>query len=381
MQPSFVSLVKEPNGKVLLDQKPVTKTVLDPRVDYLVVNMLEEVMRTGTAAGVRARGFTAPAAGKTGTSHDGWFAGFTSDLLCIVWVGFDDNRELDIEGAHSALPIWTEFMKRAVQLRQYADAKPFAAPDGVVTVTIDPESGMPATPQCPTQSPEVFIAGTEPVGTCPLHGGKGDHTTVSGWDTSIPGTPAGNPPPNPRTATADIVGRAPAADGKPPISVNAGYRPESTCGARPQKERLFRQVKGCVQMKTILASIAFLDRSLVRTICPHSASNSPRKQRGDLYMARKMYREAIEHTVPSDRIPPSCGIRSASPTTSWANWKRREKLRARHQTGQEVCRRHQQRGHHFLCARRNTARAISRYKKALTISPDSASIWSNLGTA
>jgi penicillin-binding protein 1B len=184
VHPSFVSLVKEPSGKILLDQKPVTKSVLDPRVDYLVVSMLEEVLRSGTAAGVRSRGFTAPAAGKTGTSHDGWFAGFTSDLLCIVWVGFDDNRELDIEGAHSALPIWTEFMKRAVQLRPYANAKPFAAPNGVVTVTIDPESGMPATAQCPVQIPEVFIAGTEPVGTCPLHGGKGDHTTVSGWDVS-----------------------------------------------------------------------------------------------------------------------------------------------------------------------------------------------------
>jgi len=194
VQPSFVSLVKEPNGKVLLDQKPVAKPVLDPRVDYLVVNMLEEVMRTGTAAGVRARGFTAPAAGKTGTSHDGWFAGFTSDLLCIVWVGFDDNRELDIEGAHSALPIWTEFMKRALQQRKYADAKPFAAPDGVVTVTIDPESGMPANAQCPAQSPEVFVAGTEPVGTCPLHGNKGgDRTTVSGWDTpASSGTSPGN---------------------------------------------------------------------------------------------------------------------------------------------------------------------------------------------
>ena len=99
--------------------------MLDPRVDYLVVSMLEEVMRTGTAAGVRSRGFKVPAAGKTGTSHDGWFAGFTSDLLCIVWVGFDDNRELDIEGAHSALPIWTEFMKRAIELRKYSDAKPF----------------------------------------------------------------------------------------------------------------------------------------------------------------------------------------------------------------------------------------------------------------
>jgi penicillin-binding protein 1B len=190
VQPSFVSLIKESNGKVLLDQKVESKQVLDPRVDYLVVNMLEEVMRTGTAAGVRSRGFTVPAAGKTGTSHDAWFAGFTSDLLCIVWVGFDDNRQLDIEGAHAALPIWTEFMKRAIQIRKYSDAKEFEAPSGVVTVTIDPESGMPATPQCPVQQPEVFIAGTEPVGACPLHGGKGDHTTVSGWDTPSPSTPA-----------------------------------------------------------------------------------------------------------------------------------------------------------------------------------------------
>src|SRR5206468_11132349 len=72
VDPSLISLIKEPNGKVLLDQKPRTRNVLDPRVAYLMVSMLEEVMRTGTAAGVRGRGFTVPAAGKTGTSHDGW---------------------------------------------------------------------------------------------------------------------------------------------------------------------------------------------------------------------------------------------------------------------------------------------------------------------
>jgi len=194
VQPSFVSLVKEANGKVLLDQKPVSKPVLDPRVDYVLVNMLEEVMRTGTAASVRARGFTAPAAGKTGTDPtNGWFAGFTSDLLCVVWVGFDDNRKLDLEGAHSALPIWTEFMKRALLLRRYADAKPFEAPNGVVTVTIDPESGMPAGAQCPVQANEVFIAGTEPVGACPLHGAKGDRTTVSGWETPSTAQPSNGP--------------------------------------------------------------------------------------------------------------------------------------------------------------------------------------------
>ncbi len=182
VNPTLISLIKEPSGKVLLDQKPQTKNVLDPRVNYLMVSMLEEVMRTGTAAGVRGRGFTVPAAGKTGTSKDGWFAGFTSDLLCIVWVGFDDNRDLNLEGAHSALPIWTEFMKRALQFRQYANAKEFAAPDGVVTVTIDPQSGKPATPACPEQKAEVFIAGTEPVGSCTLHGNGKRDLTVSSWD-------------------------------------------------------------------------------------------------------------------------------------------------------------------------------------------------------
>jgi penicillin-binding protein 1B len=218
VQPGFLSLVKEPGGKVLLDQKPQAKAVLDPRVTYLMVSMLEEVLRTGTAAGVRSRGFVVPAAGKTGTSHDGWFAGFTSDLLCIVWVGFDDNRELNIEGAHSALPIWTEFMKRALAIRRYSDAKPFPAPDGVVTITIDPQSGMLATPGCPEQKPEVFIAGTEPVSACTLHGGHSGQTTVSGWDfppsttqpvparpydSSLPPRRAdGNPPPGPNTPPA-----------------------------------------------------------------------------------------------------------------------------------------------------------------------------------
>jgi penicillin-binding protein 1B len=235
-QPSFVSLVKETNGKVLLDQKVVSRPVLDPRVAYLVVNMLEEVMRTGTAAGVRARGFTAPAAGKTGTDPtNGWFAGFTSDLLCVVWVGFDDNRKLDLEGAHSALPIWTEFMKRALLLRRYADAKPFEAPNGVVTVTIDPESGMPAGPQCPMQAPEVFIAGTEPVGVCPLHGAKGDRTTVSGWE-----TPSHDNPQNPQSP-GSIQGLPPRRDnGNQPAQVTGQ---QTTPPDKPRKKSFFGKLK------------------------------------------------------------------------------------------------------------------------------------------
>jgi penicillin-binding protein 1B len=200
VKPTFMSEIRQANGKPIFQNKAETRTVLDPRVNYLMVNLLEEVMRSGTAAGARGLGFIVPAAGKTGTSHDGWFAGFTSELLCVVWVGFDDNRTIDLEGAHSALPIWTEFMKRALLLREYRSAKPFPMPEGVVSLDIDPESGMRATPYCPNPRPEVFVAGTEPVGSCPLHPGTGlgDTTHVSGWDTqnNTPGNPQAPTDPN-----------------------------------------------------------------------------------------------------------------------------------------------------------------------------------------
>ncbi len=197
VRPTFVSEIRGSDGSNIYQEHPETKQVLDPRVNYLMVSLLEEVMRSGTAAGVRGRGFTVPAAGKTGTSHDGWFAGFTSELLCVVWVGFDDNRELNLEGAHSALPIWTDFMKKALQYSSYRNAKPFPSPEGIVTVTIDPESGMPATAMCPTKRSEVFISGTEPVGSCPLHGGATtDNLQVTGWDVPTTKTAAPAQPPH-----------------------------------------------------------------------------------------------------------------------------------------------------------------------------------------
>jgi penicillin-binding protein 1B len=187
VKPNWISAVRAQNGSMLYQNQAETRQVLDPRVDYLMVNMLEEVLRSGTAAAVRGHGFNVPAAGKTGTSRDGWFAGFTTELLCVVWVGFDDNRTLDLQGAHSAAPIWAEFMKRALQYRAYRNAKRFEAPDGIVSVEIDPQSGMPATPFCPKTKNEVFIAGTQPVGTCPLHGGQGPGAThVAGWQLETP---------------------------------------------------------------------------------------------------------------------------------------------------------------------------------------------------
>ena len=168
--PTTISLVRGPDGSVLHHHKADPRPTLDPRVNYLMVSMMQDVLRYGTGGGVRARGFSLPAAGKTGTAHDGWFAGFTSELLCVVWVGFDDNRELNLEGAKSALPIWTEFMKRAAKMRRYKDARPFQAPRGIVSTEICADSGQLAGSYCPDVRSESFIDGTEPAVECQLHG-------------------------------------------------------------------------------------------------------------------------------------------------------------------------------------------------------------------
>jgi penicillin-binding protein 1B len=168
-EPQFLRNVVGPDGVRVADAAEKHRSVLDARVAYMVTNILEDVITRGTAAGVRTRGFRAPAAGKTGTSRDGWFVGFTSNLVCVVWVGFDDNRELGLSGSASAAPIWAEFMKRAVNLPRYRDTQEFERPEGLVFVTIDPESGQVATTACPATRDEVFLAGTEPADTCPLH--------------------------------------------------------------------------------------------------------------------------------------------------------------------------------------------------------------------
>jgi penicillin-binding protein 1B len=130
---------------------------------------------------VRLRGFTAPAAGKTGSSHDGWFAGYTSNLLCIVWVGYDDYSDLHLSGAMTAAPIWTEFMKKAAALPQYSDMKGFQQPTGVVDVQLDKFTNRLATPTCPDDYVSAFVAGTEPRETCDAQEGmKGFFSKIFG---------------------------------------------------------------------------------------------------------------------------------------------------------------------------------------------------------
>ncbi len=146
-----------------------TRTIARPDTTYLVTNMLRSVLNEGTAAGARTSGFTLDAAGKTGTTNDlrdAWFVGFTPELLTAVWVGFDDNQPVGLSGAQAALPIWTEFMTRALAGRS---GDTFQVPDGISFADIDADTGKLALPACPRVVREAFLAGTEPVQTCELH--------------------------------------------------------------------------------------------------------------------------------------------------------------------------------------------------------------------
>ena len=175
IDPWMVASVRAPSGDVIADYSPQMKPVLDPRAAFLTVSMMEQVLnnRYGTGAGVRNMGFVSPAAGKTGTSHDAWYAGFTSNLLCIVWVGNDDYTDIktelgaiNAEGAKAAGPIWADFMKNAVKLPEYTDIRDFVPPAGVIQVSLDNATHLLADATCPQDYTAAFLEGTQPTDTC-----------------------------------------------------------------------------------------------------------------------------------------------------------------------------------------------------------------------
>jgi penicillin-binding protein 1B len=182
LSPILLRSVRTSKGDVIANYNTDQKQVMDPRIAYVMTNMMEGVINNGLGyTAVRLRGFTPPAAGKTGSSHDGWFAGYTSNLLCIVWVGYDDYSDLRLSGAQTAAPIWAEFMKKASMLPMYSDMRAFSQPAGVVDVQLDKATNRLATPNCTDDYVSAFVAGTEPRDTCETQQGiKGFLTKMFG---------------------------------------------------------------------------------------------------------------------------------------------------------------------------------------------------------
>jgi penicillin-binding protein 1A len=159
--PLFVRSITDADGNPLETNAPHLEQAIPPETAYLVTSILQDVVRSGT--GRRAQGLGRPTAGKTGTTndlHDAWFVGYTPELLCVVWVGFDNKVPLGRfeTGGRVSAPIWKAFMTKALAKLPQGE---FAVPDGLTCIQIDPVSGMRALPGSPSRL-ECFRKGTEP---------------------------------------------------------------------------------------------------------------------------------------------------------------------------------------------------------------------------
>ncbi|HEU5235987.1 MAG TPA: PBP1A family penicillin-binding protein [Pyrinomonadaceae bacterium] len=143
--------------------------VIAPTTAFMITDMLQGVVDHGTARGARGAIKQTAVAGKTGTSRDGWFVGYTPNLVCAVWIGFDDNKQLGLTGAEAALPAWVEFMKGAVDLKPELGGQSFDQPEGITVAEIDPETDGLATGKCPSYERVAMLSSQAPTSECFRH--------------------------------------------------------------------------------------------------------------------------------------------------------------------------------------------------------------------
>ena len=150
IEPVLFAGASDTSGDYSVETKPIGQDVIKASTAYLITDILQDVVNRGTARKARGSIKGVAIAGKTGTSRDGWFVGYTPNLVCAVWIGYDDNGQLGLTGAEAALPAWIDFVNEAVAIRPSLGGSAFPKPAEIVTVKIDPESGFLAGPDCPT---------------------------------------------------------------------------------------------------------------------------------------------------------------------------------------------------------------------------------------
>lgn len=174
MEPVFIRRIIGRDGEIIEEQYPEPgEQALTAQTAFLVTSMMRSVIDApgGTGSTVRRRGFKGPAAGKTGTTDDftdAWFVGFTPNVSCAVWVGFDKKQTIyrGASGGACAAPIWAEFMKSTVDSLTPGD---FRMPPGIITRNICTLTGRLASPDCPHTRVEYYLEGTEPTMVCTYH--------------------------------------------------------------------------------------------------------------------------------------------------------------------------------------------------------------------
>jgi penicillin-binding protein 1A len=223
--PYLIQRIVGPNGvEIELPPRPPVRRVIDEAEAYITTSLLTSVVDVGT--GKQAKSLGRPIAGKTGTtneSKDGWFVGYTPDIACAVWTGYDypDSLGTSEFGATVALPAFIDFMRAAHTKRPAAD---FPVPAGIVHVAIDPASGLRAPPDEAGAIDEVFLAGTEPTELAKLDAGADASGEEAGAADAAPAAsapavssaPATPSPPAPPSAPAS-AGESPHAPEPPPF--------------------------------------------------------------------------------------------------------------------------------------------------------------------
>ena len=162
LEPYTISLVRDQHDHILEQHVFEPSQVVSKETAYLITHMMMDVIQSGT--GRRARSIGRPLAGKTGTTNsyrDAWFIGYAPNLVTGVWVGFDSVGSLGkVEsGAHAALPIWTDFMRKSLNL---LPVQTFAVPDGIQFVEVDQTTGTLVDEPSQGTTTEVFADGTVP---------------------------------------------------------------------------------------------------------------------------------------------------------------------------------------------------------------------------
>jgi penicillin-binding protein 1A len=190
VRPRDIVRVRDADGSIAEANDVESERVISPPVAYQMVSMLSDVMDRGTGAAARRLGVTFPSGGKTGTTDDfkdAWFVGFSSSLVAGVWVGFDQPHTIgrDAYGSRYALPIWSDFMRRAARIRR-PDA--FDRPAGLQDETLCAITYLKPVDGCPAY-PEFFKEGDEvPSRLCTLHRGSIRQRvarTMQGWMNEI----------------------------------------------------------------------------------------------------------------------------------------------------------------------------------------------------
>ncbi len=168
VNPKVIASVGEPPAAHAVPE--AIDQVVSPTTAYMITNMLSAVIERGTARKARGAVPGTAIAGKTGTSRDGWFVGYSPNLVCAVWIGFDDNQQLGLTGAEAALPAWVDFMNDAIALRPDLGGENFDCPEGIEFIEIDSITGLRSTVTCPVRELIAITDRTAPNLECYLHG-------------------------------------------------------------------------------------------------------------------------------------------------------------------------------------------------------------------